>query len=202
MNLENDFIFFSTIIIILLLPLYRYRKRVFKFYYQENDISSFIKDIQIYLKRKLPKITFSYEILKKLSHEKDFRIKQTLIIEDIIKQFSDYKYSTVTQNTIKHDLLWASYENDSKPPKDKVPKDLIRRKELSWRRDNQSCDRCGQKIKLLDSHLCFARKLEDGGTYHFENLAILCSDCYRINTTKSNISDLHLENVLMEKATF
>lgn len=202
MILEYDFIFFGSLIIMSLLPLYIYRKNIFYFYYEKEDISSFISDLQIYLDKNIPNISFNYDILTKVKDEKDSRIKQTLIIEDMILQFNNYEYSTTTQETVSNTLLWSSYENDSRVLKNRAPTDLIRRKELAWRRDGESCNRCGQKIKLLESHISFAKNIEDGGTYHFENLAILCNDCYRINNSNSYICDLHLENTLMRKALF
>ncbi len=202
MNLDSSFIITSTIIIVSLIPLYIYSKKAFKVYYQKKDISSFLKDIKIYLNETFFNITFNYKILEKTKDVKDSRIKQTLIIEDIISQFNSFEYSTYTQDPLNHDLLWASYESESKPFNQKAPKDLIRRKELAWKRDKEACDRCGQKVKLLEAHLTFAKEIQDGGSYHFENLTILCNDCYRIKNSSSCVKDLHLENILMKKALF
>lgn len=202
MNLDINFIILSTLLTACLLPFYIYRKKVLSFYFKKQDITSFIKDLKIYLKINIKNIKFTYEILESIKEEKDPRMKQTLIIEDMISQFVNYKYSTSTQTQIAHNLIWSSYENDSLAVKNKAPSDIKRRKELAWKRDGEHCDRCGQKTKLLDSHLSFAKNIEDGGTYHFENLVTLCSDCYRIVNSKVQVRDLHLEEILMKKAQF
>lgn len=203
MQLGIEFVLSSLFVIIALLPLYLYRKRIFRFLYDKNDISLFVKNIQIYLSNNISKIQFDYSIVKKVENEHDSRIKQTLIIEDLVSQFANFPYSLGTQRPVNKGSLWATYEQESKPLNGKSPKDLIRRKEVSWRRDHEKCNRCGIKIRLMESHLMLVKSIEKGGTYHFENIAILCSDCYRLLNSKnpeSTAKDLKLQETLMDKA--
>ena len=101
-------------------------------------------------------------------------------------------------------VLWSTYEQDSINTKGKAPHDLIRRKEVAWRRDSEKCNRCGTKTRLMESHIMYVKDIDKGGTYHFENITLLCSDCYRLlNSRKDKIpKDLKIQDELLKKALF
>ena len=205
MQLGNDFIIAGFVIIAALAPLYIYRKILFKKHFEKNDLSTFINEVQLFLRQNYPKVDFKYEIVEQVKNQEDSRIQQTLIIEDLVSQFLSHKYILHTQKPVHPDVLWTTYEQDAKPMNKKAPKDLPRRKEVAWRRDNQCCDRCGTKVRLLESQLMLVKRIENGGTYHFENLMTLCSDCHRIlRSTEVNntMRDLHIQDQLLNKALF
>ena len=109
-------------------------------------------------------------------------------------QYSNYPYQVQTQKVVNKEELWSSYEVDSKPFKDKNPNDLKRRKNLAWKRAQYRCDRCGLLLKSEDAKLLFAKEIKRGGSFHLENLAIVCNDCYLITEAKDqNKSTLELK---------
>lgn len=48
-----------------------------------------------------PKIKIDYSIIGKSENEKDIKIRETIIVENIVKQFFEYHYSKNTQNIIE-----------------------------------------------------------------------------------------------------
>lgn len=205
MILGNDFILFAMILLsVVILPLYIYRGKVFKAYYERKNITIFLQELQIYLKNTYPKITFDFSKIAQLKKDnKDYKILQTLIIEEYIKQFTQQEYLLETQQSIPNGNLWSTYEQNSRPPKGKSPSDLSRRKELLWMKQKKACERCGKTIKLDNSALKFIKELNEGGTYHFENMIILCHDCNKILNRKSlSGRDLLITDELMNRATF
>lgn len=201
MVLGNDFTFFATLLIIILLPLYIYRKKVFKFLYNKGDIKSFVKDLSTFLNDTYPKIRFSTNGIDLNDQSNDPRTLKVIIIEKFLNQYINFDYKIKTQNSVNKDMLWATYEMDSIPKKGPV-KDLIKRKEYLLKRDDNRCNRCGKYIKKDSSNIELVKSVEDGGTYHFENLTLLCSDCSRIVNSKnpSNILlDLSIYDLLFKK---
>lgn len=200
MNLDNiEFLISSTILIGAIIPLYIYRKQIFKFAYKKGDLETFLKDLKLHMSKDHPKIRFEYGIVQKTKDEKDIRIRQTLIVEDIINQFFNYEYIKKTQKTVSSDKLWTGYKEKSKS-NPKVPNDWTQRRKLAWERDNQCCNRCGCKTKFEDSHSCFVKEIENGGGYNLENIIVLCSDCNKILNSKnptSTIASLQLNDRLM-----
>ncbi len=206
MVLDFKFIIAGIFIIACLIPLYIYRERIFKRFYKKGDINHFIKNLDSYLRVKYPKINFNFSKLKKLvENEKDIRIQEVLIVENLVQQFAYYDYELNTQKSIPSDKLWSSYMANSKLLKDnKLPLDWQQRKKAAWLRDNNQCNRCGTKISLMDSHALLAKQMKNGGGFNLENIVILCNDCTRI-IKSSNIErtkkDLNILDQLMEKAT-
>lgn len=145
-----------------------------------------------------PKIKIDYSIIGKSENEKDIKIRETIIVENIVKQFFEYHYSKNTQNIIEKEKLWPNYEEKSKP-NNKYPSDWPQRKELVWKRDEKSCKRCGNKLELKNSYISFVKNIEDNGGYNFENIFTLCADCNMIlNSTNKNIlASLSLNDKLM-----
>ncbi|MGB1227347.1 MAG: HNH endonuclease, partial [Poseidonibacter sp.] len=133
-------------------------------------------------------------------NEKDIRIRQTLIVEDIINQFYNFEYEKNTQKSIAREKIWTGYDEKSYS-NPKTPSDWQERRNLAWQRDKNCCNRCGTKIKLADVFTTFAKDIEKGGGYNFENIIILCSDCNKVlnsNNPRSTIAALNLNDTLMK----
>lgn len=206
MVLGYDFIIFSLIILSTLIPLYFFRKKIFKRLYKPSDFELFFLEIKKYMRINHPLIFIDYTILKKASNEENPKTKQLLVIEDIISQFTTYSMKIKTQESVDRDLLWKTYEIDSNPIKDKLPKDWQRRKNVVWTRDKMKCKRCGMKLELNEADVFFINPIQDGGTYRFENLLTTCYDCKKIlnsddlgKTTKSlNITESLMNKILIK----
>ncbi len=205
MKLELEFIIYSLIIILTLIPFFIYREKVFYRFYKIGNIHTFLRNIDSYLILQYPKIYFNYNIVKKVADEKDIRIKETLIIEDLVKQFANYEYELRTQKSVPKNKLWNNYEKNSKLIKDnKLPIDWIQRKEVAWLRDDNKCNRCGKKIKLLDTHILLAKQMRNGGGFNLENIIIVCSDCNRVIKSSNigrTVRNLRILDNLMRKVT-
>jgi len=184
MVLGNFFIILSVLILIPVISLYIYRKTVFNSYYSKKDIEYFSYSLRDFINTTYPKIPFSFLILEQTKHIQNIAQREEKIIKDIVQQYAKYEYLAKTQNVINKTLLWSSYEIDSKPFKNKVPIDLKRRKNLAWKRANYSCDRCGLLLKNEEALLLYVKDINKGGTYHLENLAIVCEDCLKIHEAK------------------
>lgn len=199
MHLDIEFVIYSSIIISCLIPLYIYRKKVFAFAYEKGDISLFVKDLKRHMKNEHPKINFDYSIIDKTKNEKDIRIRQTIIVENIVNQFFFFEYSKKTQKDIQREKHWSGYEEKSKS-NDKYPNDWAIRKDFAWKREEGRCDRCGNKVPLDNTFTTFVKDIKDGGGFNFENIIILCVDCNKVinsQNPKNTISSLNLNEKLM-----
>lgn len=202
MVLGLDFIFFSSILILILLPLYIYRKKVFKFLYDNDNLELFLKDFQNYCKIIFPKIKLDLTRIDINDKTIKPEVQKMLAIEYVLNQYIDYTYIKRTQVNINRDLLWGSYELDSIPKKSSTPADLTKRKELVISRDKEKCNRCGKNIKSNSSMLLLIKPVKNGGTYHFENLTVVCTDCYKIINSKNPskiLKDLTIYDTLVKK---
>ena len=113
----------------------------------------------------------------------------------------DFEYTKKTQKGVPKDILWGSYENES-IPNNSTANNLLRRKEIVLKRDNFKCNRCGTPIKLDTSMLLLIKDVEHGGTYHFENLSVLCTDCNKILHSENPqrvLKDLNIYHTLKKK---
>jgi hypothetical protein len=197
--LDSTFVIFATLLTVCLIPLYIYRQRIFSFAYKTGNLEFFIQDIKLHM-QKHPKITFDYSIIEKTKDEKDIRIRETLIAEDIVSQFYYYEYEKNTQKGIPREKLWTGYEEKSFS-NPKTPIDWQERRDLAWQRDKNKCNRCGTDIKLEDVFTTFAKDIAKGGGYNFENIIILCSDCNKVLNTKNpknTIASLNLNDELIK----
>ncbi len=193
MRLDVEFIIYASILIACLIPLYIYRKKILNLNKSNNTLNLFIKDLRNYLTTYHPKIKFQFSIIDKTENEKDIRVRETLIVENIVNQFIDYDYKKTTQASIPKNKLWVGYEEKSKSNA-KLPSDWKQRKELAWIRDDRKCNRCGNKILLNNSYSQFAKSIQNGGGYNFENIIILCGDCnYILNNEDKKITISSLE---------
>lgn len=184
-----------------MIALYIYRKKIFSTKYESDDeFSIFLKDLKFYMQKNYPKINIEYStIIEKTKNELNLGIRETLIVEDVVKQFFNFEYSKKTQNSIPKEKLWINYEEKS-VSNPKYPSDWPLRKDFAWRRDNKCCNRCGNPLDLKDSYTNFVKEIKDGAGYNLENIITLCTDCNKIiNSTnpKSTISSLVLSDKLM-----
>lgn len=205
MVLDISFVIAGSLIILMLIPLYIYRKEIYSKFSKKGDIKTFIRDVDSYLSVHYPKIPFNFDILEKLEDEADIRRKQILIIEDLVGQFAYYEYELSTQRTVSKDKLWTGYDQNSVLIKDnKRPIDWAQRKEAAWFREDGKCDRCGTKSRLVDSNALLAKQMKDGGGFNLENIVILCNDCTRViksSNLESTRKDLLILDNLMGKVS-
>lgn len=206
MILDLKFIFAGLFIILILIPLYIYRKEIYNRFYKQGNIKQFLKNIDAYLSTTYPKINFNFSKLEEsVEEEKDIRLKETLIVEELVRQFAYYEYDLNTQATVPKEKLWSSYDTNSKLVKDnKLPVDWHQRKEAAWIRDKNKCNRCGTNVKLVDAQALLAKQMKNGGGFNMENIVILCQDCSRIMKSANlerTRKDLNILDNLMRKVT-
>lgn len=187
------------------MPLYIYRKQIYKRFTKKGNINIFIKELDSYLSYNYPKIEFDFKIVDKIKEEENFRLKEILIVEDLVKQFAYYEYELNTQASIPKEKLWNNYDQNSRLLKDnKFPIDWPQRKEAAWIRDNGKCNRCGTKVSLIDANPLLAKQMKNGGGFNLENIVILCNDCSRVirseNLEKTR-KDLKILDNLMRRVT-
>jgi len=198
--LDYTFVIYSSLLISFLIPLYIYRQKVFSFAYKKGSLDFFIKDVKQHMQRNHPKISFYYLIIEKTKDEKDIRIRETLIVEEIISQFFYHEYEKNTQKGLPKEKLWSTYEEKSFS-NPKTPNDWKKRRELAWIRDENKCNRCGTQLKMDDFFTTFVKDIAKGGGYNFENIIVLCSDCNKtLNTQnpKNSIASLLLNDKLLK----
>ena len=200
MILDLNYIIFSSLIIACLLLLYIYKEKIFKIKSKDNEaFASFLKDLKLYMLQHHPKIEIDYRIVEKTKNEEDMELRQTLIIESVIKQFFNFPYQNETQASIPREKLWINYEEKSKS-NPKYPSDWALRKEFAWKRDNKNCSRCGNELNIDEAYTSFVKEITDGGGYNLENIMTLCINCNKIlnsKNPKSTISSLNLNDNLM-----
>ena len=206
MQLGTSFNIAAVLLILCLLPLYIYRKRILGRFTKSESFHLFLSDVKSHLSKYHPKIKIDYSIIEKTKNEQNLILRENIIVENIVQQFFDYPYKKETQNSIPKDKLWVNYiEKSISNPK--YPNDWIQRKEQAWKRDGKACCRCAQIITFDNTFSTFAKDIKDGGGYNFENIIILCSDCNKILNSmnpKNTISSLILNDKLMsfvEKST-
>jgi len=206
MFLDFKFVFFGSLVTLSLIPLYIYRKEIYKRFSKKGNLKVFIKDLNAYLTYNYPKINFNFDIVEKLDEKDLLKTKQILIIEDLNNQFSYYEYELSTQKSVSKEKLWSSYDQNSTLHKDnKFPIDWPQRKEAAWNREEGKCNRCGTKTKLVDANALLAKQMKDGGGFNLENVVILCNDCTRIiksSNLEKTKKDLNFLDKLMKKVSY
>ncbi|QKF82654.1 HNH endonuclease [Halarcobacter ebronensis] len=203
MVLDVDFIIASLLVILTLIPLYIYRKEIYKKFSRSGNTETFIKDVKVYLQQNYPKIQFDFSVLNKHQNEKDVKLRELMIVEELARQFAYFEYELHTQKDTSKDMHWSGYEQNSILQKDnKLPPDWAQRKSVAWKRDNGKCNRCGTQISLPDANALFAKQMRDGGGFNLENIVILCNDCSKIiksSNLEKTIKDLPLLDKLIKK---
>jgi len=205
MKLGLDFAITGFVLVLLLVPFYIYRKELYSFFYSKSDFEIFIQEVQKYLKSTHPKINFNFSMIQKTKQQKNPKTRQILIIEDIVTQFTNSSIEIPNYtNPVDKDWLWESYQQNSKPYKNKLPKDWSRRKDIVFKRDKNCCQRCGQKIEFDTSQIMLLKPVKEGGGYNVENLILLCNDCYRVlnsNDLSKTAKSLNIMDKLISKVT-
>ena len=201
MVLDLNFVIYTSLLILTLIPLYIYQERIFKYKFKNiKNFDLFIKDLMLHMKNHHPKIDIDYSIIKKTSYEKNLKWREILIIEDVVQQFFYFSYEKKTQKSVPKDKLWQNYEEKS-ICNTKIPTDWIQRKELAYYREDKCCDRCGDKLlSVNDAYTIFIKDIQKGGGYNLENIAILCNDCYKILNSKDEkqtLSSLTINDKLL-----
>lgn len=200
MILELDFIILGCLIILSLLPLYIYRKKLFIPKSPTGDFEIFIKDLKLHMQKYHPNIKIDYSIIEKTKNEPNLEFRETFIVENIVEQYFNYPYKKITQKSVSRDKLWANYDEKSLS-NSKLPNDWQQRKELAWRRDNRCCNRCGNYlISLNEVYTNFVKDIKDEGSYSLENIIVLCADCNKVlNSTnhKNSMDSLILNDKLL-----
>lgn len=202
MMLGIDFIIYSLIALSLLIPLYIYREKLFTFLYKPSDFETFLTEIKKHLNFNHPRIYIDYSIVERTKNEENPKTRQILVVENILNQFCEFEMLITTQTPMDKEHLWQTYENDSLPNKDKLPKDWLRRKDTAWKRDKCQCKRCGMKIQMNNTQVYLIKAIQSGGTYHFENILTVCNDCNRILNTNDlgkTVKSLEVTEALMNK---
>ena len=196
MNLGLDYIISSSVIIASIVPVYIYRKKIFPFAYKTDGFTDFVKELKNYLKRTYPKFSFNFSIIGKTTDQQDVRVRQSLIVEDIISQLINHTHKIDTQDSVTKDKLWIGYDEYSKPAQRK-PSDWKKRRLLVWKRDGEVCTRCTKAVKFDEAITSQVRSTDLGGGFNIENLFTVCQDCNLIlNKDNSDIkfraSNLHV----------
>lgn len=167
------------------------------------DLHFLINEIKIYIKNTYPNIQIDYTKIENMKNKTQLLAEDILIIEDIVMQFATQNIEMHPKFYVSKDQLWSGYDEMSIPIRAKVPKDFIKRKELAYKKYGGECARCGQKLQISDAMTYLFKSLENGGTYHFENMAIVCYDCNKVLNTKEDfskvISSLHIYDYLIHK---
>jgi hypothetical protein len=186
--LGNDFILLSILLLIVIFFLvFLYKDKIFNKNYNYLDGDDFKNEIINYLSITYPKFKFDFSILDVKIKNENTLTTQYSHIDNLINQYINNRpFSKKLLKPIQTDNLWSEYAFYSKPNKDKLPPDWLKRKKVAYERDNCSCVRCSKNIAMKDSVLYIVTPIEDGGQYYLENLATLCSDCNKILNQKTN----------------
>ncbi len=167
------------------------------------NLDFLINEIKIYIKNTYPNIVIDYQKIEKIKSKNQLLAEDILIVEDIVMQFAVQDIDITPKYYVSKDQLWSTYEEYAIPQKNKTPKDFLKRKELAIRQYGSACGRCGQKLTFSNAMTYFHKPLEEGGTYHFENIAVLCSDCNKVLTSSEDkskiISMLNIYDYLINK---
>jgi DNA-directed RNA polymerase subunit RPC12/RpoP len=180
MVLGWDFVFWGSLLVSTLIPLFIYRKRIKEYLTRDSRFEEFLQELRAYLFTQHPKITFDYSIVKKTKNEHNISLRETLIVEDMVSQFVNYPTDIPMVMPNGHfEALGKNYYDYCKPLKGgKVPPDWSMRKELTWQRDDKKCKRCGHTIILMEQvNIYFLRPISKGGEFNFENMMTLCNSC-------------------------
>jgi len=189
--LGTDYVVSSVIwLTILGIFVFAFRKKIFKRFYEEDNLEEFINSVQIYLKKNYPDLKFDLSVIRISESEPNPETRKLMITSDIITQFSNLKldknkFPTTTPQALHN---WDGYVFNCEPNRQKLPPDWEKRKTALLQRDNKKCLRCTKKIDLKDTDIHMIRSLSEGGKYYLENLIPVCRDCKKLleNDPKKN----------------
>ncbi|HIP13301.1 MAG TPA: HNH endonuclease [Arcobacter sp.] len=187
--LGMDFIISSIIWLILVFGfMFTFRKKIFSFYYKQNDMELFVNNLQKTLQKIYPKLKFDFSFLEKLENEPNPQAKQYALIDNIINQYTTKDLVIKSTPIVPTKELWSSYVLNSKPISKKLPEDWLKRKAIIFQRDDKSCQKCSKVIDIKNSDIYMIKSLNDSGQYYLENLTLLCLDCFKIENLKRDES--------------
>ena len=196
--LGNDFIILSLLLLIsIFIFVFLFKDKIFKKEYESLEDDTFKNEILTYLKITYPKFRFDFSILDEKNSNEDSLTTKYYQIDNLINQYINNRpFSKKFLKPIKTDNLWSEYAFYSKPNKDKLPPDWLKRKKVAYERDNSSCVRCSKNEAMKDCVLYVVTPISEGGQYYLENLATLCTDCNKILNKKP--SPLKIKDALYE----
>ena len=196
--LGNDFIIISLLLLIsIFIFVFFFKDKIFKKKHTPLKDEVFKNIIITYLKKTYPKFKFDFSVLDKRYPNEDALTTKYSQIDDIINQYINNRpFSKKLLKPIKTDNLWSEYAFYSKPKKDKLPPDWLKRKKVAYERDKHTCVRCSKNLLLKDCVLFMVTPINKGGQYYLENLATLCTDCNKILDKK--LSALKIKDELYE----
>jgi len=192
--LGNDFIILSLLLLLVIfIVVFIYKDKIFPKQYNTLEGDDFKNEIINYLTSTYPKFKFDFSVLDEKSQNEDSYTTKYSQLDNLINQYINNRpFSKKFLKPIEKDSLWSEYAFYSKPNKDKLPPDWLKRKKVAYERDNYSCVRCSKSLPMKDTILHVVTPIEEGGQYYLENLATLCSDCNKIlnnKTTNLKIKD-------------
>jgi hypothetical protein len=196
--LGNDFIILSLLLLVaIFIFVFLFKDKIFKTSYNSLEGDDFKNEIINYLTTTYPKFKFDFSILDEKSKNEDALTTKYAQVDNLINQYINNRpFSKKLLKPLKTDNLWSEYAFYSKPNKDKLPPDWLKRKKVAYERDNCSCVRCSKSLPMKDCVLHTVTPIEEGGQYYLENLATLCSDCNKILSNKT--SSLKIKDDLYE----
>ncbi len=156
----------------------------------KDPLDLLIRDIKIHMKNTYPNIVIDYEKIDNIKNNIQGSSKELSIVEEVVFQFVKQNIDVEPKYFVPRDELWSTYEEFSLPFKGKFPKDFSKRKEIAYLKNEKQCTRCGKKISIDEVTIYLLKSLENGGTYHFENMVVSCYDCYRILNNKENATKI------------
>ncbi|MBI3873724.1 MAG: HNH endonuclease [Arcobacter sp.] len=181
LNTFLPILFFVVIFLILI-----FRKRIFPFYYRNEELRTFYNNVQNKLKILYPNIKFELSYIKSLDKTLSMNAKKYLILDDAILQYINYPFKPTNNKFIPQSSLWSSYTFNSKTYNKKLPEDWLLRKGAIFERDEKKCKRCGKIVTITECDLMFVKSLENGGDYYLENMILVCNDCSKIEHHKKD----------------
>lgn len=203
-TLANSLFLLAILLLLGVVAFFLKNKNTTRSFHPSVNLDFLIKEIKIYIKNTYPNILIDYQKIEKIKTKNQLLAEDLLIVEDIVVQFATQKIDMKPMFHINKEQLWNGYEEMSVPMKGKVPKDFLKRKELSFKSYGGCCARCGQKLQMANSMTYLLKNVENGGSYRCENIAIVCSDCNKVLNTQEEaiskiISSLHIYDYLITK---
>lgn len=180
--LGTDYVISSTIwLTVIGIFVFAFRKKIFKRFYEDESLETFIEKLTIYLKKTYPNIKFNLSIIRLSESEPNPDTRKYMIISDIFNQFSNLKLDKNKLPTLTpQSMQWQGYVFNCEPNKNKLPPDWGKRKNALLQRDGKRCIRCSRKLEVHSTEVHMIRSLNEGGKYYLENLIPVCKDCKKI----------------------
>ncbi len=172
---------FVAVIIIAIIILTIKFMNVQKPNHSSSNIDFLLNKIIIYMRNVHPCIQINYDLVRqKVKLNKNSSLNGVVMVENVVSQFARQRIKLTAMDYISQNELWDRYAELSYPIRNKPPRDLNKRMALAFLKSHGECARCGATLKIEKATVHLIRSVENGGTYHFENISIVCRDCNRI----------------------